>query len=79
MFEVLQDPAVTAELRKSIETPDVASAALQALVDAPGALQEGPVQIGTVSDLDGTRWLAEAARCYQAAFSRGLRSFPPLS
>ena len=78
VFDVLQDPEVTAALRKSIESADTASGALQGFMDSPGALQEGPVQIGTVSELDGSRWLSDVARCYHAAFSAGLHSFPYL-
>ncbi len=83
VFEVLQDSAITDALRRDIESQDSAAAALQALcvdktVDSSSSLQEGPVQIGAVSDLEGTRWLPDAARCYQAAFNAGSRSFPYL-
>lgn len=83
VFEVLQDPAITDSLRRDIESQDSAAAALQALCaektgDASGSLQAGPVQIGAVSDLEGTGWLSNAARCYQAAFDAGSRCFPYL-
>ena len=81
VFEVLQNPAVTDALRRDTESQDSANAALQAVrvknaVESAGSLQQGPVQIGTVSDLDGTRWLSDLARCYQAAFGAGLPSYP---
>jgi hypothetical protein len=78
VFEVLPDPAVTDALRIDIESQDAAAAALQSIVDSTDSLQEGPVQIGEVSDLEGTRWLSDAARCYEAAFNSGSRSFPYL-
>lgn len=76
VFEELQDPAVTDALRRNLESQDAAVAALQAIVESTCSLQEGPVQLGGVSDLEGTRWLSDAACCYQAAFSSGLRSYP---
>jgi hypothetical protein len=78
VFEVLQDPAVTDALRRDIGSQEVAAAALKELIDSTGNLQEGPVQIGVVSDPEGTRWLSDAARCYKAAFIAGSRSFPYL-
>ncbi len=78
VFEVLQDTAVTDALRRDITSQDAASAALQAIVGSSGILREGPVRIGAVSDLESIRWLSQAARCYEAAFSSGARSFPYL-
>ncbi len=76
VFEVLQDAAITDVLRRDVESQDAAAAALQALANSSDPVQEGPVQIGTLSDIEGTRWLADAARYYQSAFSAGLRSYP---
>ena len=78
LFEMLQEPVMTDALRRDIESQDAAVAVLQVIVDSSGPLHEGPVQIGVVSDLESTRWLSEAARCYEAAFNAGLRSFPYL-
>lgn len=83
VFEVLQDPAIRDGLRRDIESQNSAAAALQALCaeisgDASGSLQEGPVQIGVISDLESTRWLSDAACRYQAAFDAGSRCFPYL-
>ncbi len=78
VFEVLQNPAVADALRKEIESQDAAAAALHLIVNNTGSLQEGPVQIGAISDLEDTRWLSDAARCYESAFNAGLRSFPYL-
>ena len=76
IFEVLQDPAVADTVRQDVESKDSAATALQLFSDVPGSLQSGPVQIGVVSDLGNTRWLSAAARCYQAAFTGGSRSYP---
>ena len=78
IFEVLQDPAITDSLRRDIESHDAAAAALKAFVGSTGSLHEGPMQIGTVSDLEEIRWLSDAASCYAAAFNSGSRSFPYL-
>lgn len=78
VFEVLQDPAVSDALLRDIESQASATAALQAIVDSSSPLQEGPVQIGAVSDLEGISWLSDTARCYEAAFTAGSRSFPYL-
>ena len=78
VFQVLQDPAVADALRRDVASQDASAAALQAIVGTSGPVQEGPVQIGAVSDLESTRWLSQAARCYEAAFSSGARSFPYL-
>jgi len=78
VFDLLQDTAVADALQGDTGSQEAASAALQAIVGSSGPLQEGPVQIGSVSDLESTRWLSQAARCYQAAFSSGARSFPYL-
>jgi hypothetical protein len=76
VFESLQDPAVTETLRADIESEEAAMTALHGVAGVAESLREGPVQIGTVADLDNARWLSDLARCYEAAFSAGSRSYP---
>lgn len=77
LFELLQEPAAVAA------HPDIASQAaaldaLQSFFRTPSAGQEGPIQIGTSADLDDNAWIAAAAGCYHAAFTKGMRSYPYL-
>ncbi len=76
VFEMLQDMAVMDALRRDTGSHDAASAALHAIADSNGSVQEGPIQIGTLSDLDGISWLSDLARCYQLAFGAEVRSYP---
>ena len=79
LFEMLQDPAMMGLVGKDLESPETAADALHEIAGSAGNLHEGPVQIGVVADLDGAHWLSHAARCYQAAFRAGSRSFPYLA
>ena len=78
LFEQLQNPAVAVTGHEDITSRTTALDALESLFKPAGGLQEGPVQIGTVADLDGPGWLATAARCYHGAFTTGARSYPYL-
>ena len=78
VFDQLQTPAVMDALRRETESHDQAIAALTTLADSTNSLREGPVQIGTVPDLESTHWLSDAAGCYKAAFNAGSLSFPYL-
>lgn len=53
LFEVLQDPAMATAAHQDISSQATALAALQSFCRAPGALQPGPIQIGTLADLEG--------------------------
>jgi len=79
IFDVLQDREIRDALLKDVDSQDSATAALRAFADSAGPLQEGPVQVGAVSDIEGTRWLSNAAGFYDQAFSAGSRCFPYLT
>ena len=76
LFEFLRDPEVIDRLTASLQSAEVATAQLVSMAKSKAQLREGPLQIGTVADLDGDRWLAEAARCYWAAHQADARCFP---
>jgi len=76
IFEILKDPVVTDALKQDVVSKETALAALQSFFDASLPLQQGPVQIGKVGDLDGDLWLSDAAGRYYAAFTAGSRSYP---
>lgn len=79
LFEMLQDSAMGDLIGKDVESKDAATGALHAIANSASDLREGPVQIGSTADLDGTQWIFDAARCYEAAFNAGSRSFPYLA
>lgn len=79
LFEMIQEASIAEILRSEVGTLETAETALHELSESSGSLREGPVQVGSVADLDGTRWISEAARCYEAAFKTGSRSFPYLA
>jgi hypothetical protein len=78
LFEVLQDPAAATVTHLGLGSQATALEALQSFFKTPASVREGPVQIGTVADLDGDAWLGAAAHCYHAAFTKGMRSYPYL-
>lgn len=78
LFEFLRDPEVLGQLTDTLETAVEATEQLEAIAKSTAPLREGPLQIGTIGDLDSNRWLAEAARCYLAAFQADARCFPYL-
>ena len=79
LFEMLQEPAMADLIAKELDSKEAASGALQEIAGSAGDLHEGPVQIGSTENVDRTDWLSGAARCYQAAFNAGSRSFPYLA
>lgn len=79
LFEMLRNSAVAAALGRDVESQEVAAAALHEIARSSETLREGPVQIGSITDLDNASWLPNAARCYEAAFNSGLRAFPYLA
>ena len=79
LFEVLQDPATATAAHQDISSQATALAALQSFCRAPAAVQpQGPIQIGTLADLEGDAWLGAVACNYHAAFTLGMRSYPYL-
>lgn len=79
LFEMIQDSSVAEALGITVGSLEIEETNLHELSESPVSLREGPVQVGSVADLDGTRWLSEAARCYEAAYKSGSRSFPYLA
>ena len=79
LFEMLKASDVAALLGGDVESKEAAAGALHKIADSVGTLREGPVQVGSTMDLDRTQWLSDAARCYEAAFNSGSRSFPYLA
>ena len=79
LFELLQDAAMASDLLGNLPSQAAAQATLLEMAGASRELREGPVEIGSVIDLDAAGWMADAARCYEAAFSAGSRSFPYLT
>ena len=78
LFEILQNPTMAEALSKDVGSQEVAVATLHKIAGSSAVLREGPVQIGSITDIDGTAWLSEAARYYATAFGSDLRSFPYL-
>lgn len=78
LFELLNDPALVSKLAGPVESQAAAMAALEDMAKTSAPFREGPLQIGTAADLDGSRWLTEAARSYAAAFKADARCFPYL-
>lgn len=79
LFEFIRYSPVMDALIKGTESPEAALSALHDIADSSGALREGPVQIGTVADLESSGWLSQVAQCYEVAFNSGSRSFPYLA
>ena len=79
LFEMLHNSSMPETLGRDIQSTETAEAALHEIAGSSRDLREGPVQIGSVGDLDGTQWLADAARCYEVAFKSRSRSFPYLA
>ena len=75
---MLQDPTVAEMLIKDITSREAVAAALHEIADSLAPLRKARCQIGSVRDLDSADWLSIAARCYEAAFNSGSRSFPYL-
>jgi len=78
LFEVLQEPAAVTVTHEGIGSLATALDALQSFFKTSASVQEGPVQLGTVAELEGDAWLGAAAHCYHAAFTKGVRSYPYL-
>jgi len=83
VFEALQAPDFCHTLRTDIESRENAQAVIQALASpstggTAGAAQQGPIQVGTIDDIESSNWLSEVAHCYQAAFTAGVRAYPYL-
>lgn len=83
MFEQLQDAANAKSLVEQTTSPEQALDAIKALADGNASAQDasantGPQQIGDIADVNGTEWLRDTARCYQAAFTAGTQVFPYL-
>ena len=78
LFEVLQDPATATAAHQDISSQATALAALQSFCRAPAAVQPGPIQIGSLADLEDDAWLDAVACSYHAAFTLGMRSYPYL-
>jgi len=78
LFEVLQDPAAATVTHQDLGAQATALDALQSLFKTPTSVREGPVQVGTVAELEDDAWLGAAAHCYHAAFTKGVRSYPYL-
>ncbi|MFO1432645.1 MAG: BrxE family protein [Candidatus Competibacteraceae bacterium] len=76
LFEHLQATLSTVDYRSDLATLDTALTALQALGQGASPLQEGPVQLGSVSELMTPHWPAAVARCYHAALLAHVRAFP---
>ena len=79
IFEIFQDSIVAETLIKEVTSQEAVAAALHEIADSSAPLREGPVQIGSVGDLDSADWLSIAAGCYEAAFNSGAQSFPYLT
>jgi hypothetical protein len=79
LFEIIQDASMAETLSSEVVSLELAENTLRELSESSASLREGPVQVGSLADLNGTRWLSEAARCYKAAFKSGSHSFPYLA
>lgn len=78
-FEFLQRSLSIHAIKSHLISPETAMAALRSYGKNAGAVEEGPVRIGSIGDLTGEAWLSRAAARYSAAFANGVRSFPYLT
>lgn len=78
LFEIIQNNSMGDTLGRDVGSLESAETALHELSESSGSLREGPVQVGSILALEGTRWISDTARCYEAAFNSGSRSFPYL-
>src|SRR5262245_1331459 len=61
----------------SLATKETALSALAALAEGDrDEAAEGPISVGKAKELFTNKAIKEMARCYSAAFERGLRSYP---
>ena len=61
----------------SLATKETALSALAALAEGDREeAAEGPISVGKAKELLTNKAIKEIARCYRAAFERGLRSYP---
>jgi hypothetical protein len=76
LFEEMRVSSVSAELSAALASQVAALAALRAFFDESPAVQEGPVQVGDISNLTRKRWLSSVAGMYSAAFHENVKCFP---
>ncbi|TVR84544.1 MAG: BrxE family protein [Rhodospirillales bacterium] len=78
-FELLQRSPSIHAIKSLLTSREAVMAALHCYGQKDVVVQEGPVRIGSIGDLNREAWLSRAAARYFAAFANGVRSFPYLT
>lgn len=78
LFAMVQDASIAESLGIEVQSREAAEGALSQIAGGSGSLREGPVQIGSIEDIDDSGWVSGAASCYLTAFNAGSQSYPYL-